>query len=70
MFPGRDRILDPIGEPLVIAMAQNTIPPTLLGGIAHEVHIISGNFIARLHAEIIQYVGCFTNGVQKTKMLM
>jgi len=34
-----------------------------LGGIAHEVHIVSGNFIARFHAEIIQYVGCFTNRV-------
>ena len=34
-----------------------------LGGIVHEVHIVSGNFIARFHAEIIQYVGCFTNGV-------
>ena len=68
MFLGGDRIPDLIGEPLIIAMAQNTIPPTKLGGIAHEVHIVSGNFIARLHMEIIQHVGCFTNGVQKTKM--
>ena len=28
LFPGGNGILDPIGEPLVIAMAQNTIPPT------------------------------------------
>ena len=28
LFPGGNGILDPIGEPLVIEMAQNTIPPT------------------------------------------
>jgi len=28
LFPGGNGILDPIGEPLVIAMAQNTISPT------------------------------------------
>ena len=28
LFLGGDRILDPIGEPLVITMAQNTIPST------------------------------------------
>jgi len=28
LFSGRDRVLDLIGEPLVIAMAQNTIFPT------------------------------------------
>jgi len=28
LFLGRDRVLDLIWEPLVIAMAQNTIPPT------------------------------------------
>jgi len=28
LFPGRDRVLNPISEPLVIAIAQNTIPPT------------------------------------------
>jgi len=53
LFPGRDGVLDPIGEPMVIAMAQNTIPPTKLGGIVHEVHIVSGNFITGLHVEII-----------------
>ena len=68
MFLGGDRILDPIGEPLVIVMAQNTIPPTSLGGIAHEVHIISGDLIARFHVEIIQHVGHFTNRVQETKI--
>ena len=63
MFPGGNRILDPIGEPLVVTMVQNTILPTKLGGIAHEVHIVSGNLVTRLHAEIIQHVGCFTNRV-------
>ena len=28
LFPGGNRILNPIGEPLVVMMAQNTIPPT------------------------------------------
>ena len=28
LFPGRDMILDPIWEPLVIAIAENTISPT------------------------------------------
>ena len=27
LFPDRDRILDLIGEPLVIAIAEHTIPP-------------------------------------------
>ena len=70
MFLGRDGILDLIGKSLVIMMAQNTIPPTSLGGIAHEIHIVSGNLVARLHAEIIQHVGHFTNRVQEPKMSM
>jgi len=28
LFPGRDKVLELIGEPLVIVMAQNTIFPT------------------------------------------
>ena len=28
LFPGRNKILDPIGEPLVIAIAEHTISPT------------------------------------------
>ena len=70
MFPGRDRILDLIGEPLVIVMAEHTILPTYLRGITHEVHIISGNLIIRLYAEIIQHVSCFTDRVQETKISM
>ena len=68
MFLDGDRILDSIGEPLVIAMAQNTIPPTSLRGIAYEVHIVSGNLVAGLHVEIIQHVGHFTNGVREAKI--
>jgi len=41
-----------------------------LKDIAYEIHVVSGNFVARLHMEIVQYVGYFTNGVQKTKILM
>ena len=38
--------------------------------MAYEVHIISGNLVIGLHAEIVQHVGCFTNEVQETKMSM
>jgi len=51
LFPGKDGVLDLIGELIVI-------------------HIVSGNFIAGLHVEIIQHVGRFTNGVRETKMSM
>jgi len=34
-----------------------------LGGIVHEIHIVSGYLVAGLHVEIIQHVGCFTNRV-------
>ena len=53
MFPDRDRILDPIGEPLVIAIAERTIPPIWLRDIAYEVYIISRNLVAGLHIEIV-----------------
>ena len=68
MFPDRDRILDPIGEPLVIAIAERTIPPIWLRDIAYEVYIISRNLVAGLHIEIVQYVGYFTDRVRETKM--
>ena len=51
-------------------MAQNTIPPTQLRDIAYEIYIISGNLVTELYVEIVQHVGHFTNGVQKTKMSM
>jgi len=63
LFLGRNRILDPIGEPLVIAIAEYTILLIWLRGIAHEIHVVSGNLITRLHAEIIQHVCHFTNRV-------
>ena len=63
LFLGRNRILDPIGEPLVIATAEYTILLTWLRGIAHEIHVVSGNLVAGLHMEIVQYIGHFTDGV-------
>jgi len=39
-----------------------------LEGIAHEIYVVSGNLIARLYIEIIQYVSYFTDGVKKTKV--
>ena len=53
LFLDRDRILDPIGEPLVIAIAERTIPPIWLRDIAYEVYIISRNLVAGLHIEIV-----------------
>ena len=69
LFLGRDRILNLTGKPLVIVMAQNTILPTQLRGIAYRIHIVSENLVTGLYVEIIQYVGHFTNRVQETKML-
>ena len=68
LFLDRDRILDPIGEPLVIAIAEHTIPPTWLRGIAYEVYTVSRNLIVVLQMEVVQYVGCFTDRVQETKI--
>ena len=70
LFLDRNRILDPIREPLVIAIAEYTILPTQLRGIVHKVHIVSGNLVTRLYIEIVQHIGYFTNGVQETKMSM
>ena len=70
LFSGRDRILNLIGELLVIAIAQHTILPTYLRDIVYEIYVISRNLVARLHMEIIQHVSYFTNRVQETKMLM
>jgi len=43
-----------------------------LGNIVYEIYIVSGNLVVRVrfYVEIIQYVGCFTNRVQETKILM
>ena len=56
------------GQRIRIVVVQNTISPTQLRGIVYEIYIISRNLVAGLHVEIVQHVGCFTDGVQKTKM--
>jgi len=61
LFLDRDKILDLIEKPLVIVMAEYTIPPTQLRGIAHKVYIISRNLVTGL--EVVQHVGHFTNEI-------
>jgi len=63
LFPDEDGVLNLIGEPFVIAVALNTIPPTYLGGIAYEIYVISGDLITRLYIEVIQHSSHFNNRV-------
>ena len=70
LFLDSNRILDLIGKSLIISIAEHIISPTQLRDIVYQVHIVSGNLITRLHAEIVQHVSCFTNEIQETKMSM
>ena len=67
LFLGGNGVVDVIEEILIVLVIENTISLSKLRGIAYEIHVLSSNFVTRLHVRLSSILVASFTGLEKLK---